>query len=638
MNSTNKKAPGARGTSQPFKQQAGHAPQIKPGVAQPKTAVSAQSVKQPVAPPLYRPQQTPKVLQTKSSSAHNPQSGHAPRQPVAPPVYRPEAKKIVQPKTLSPQRKPPTAPPVYRPQQPRVAQPKMASAAPAHMPPKSLPVGQAKMAMRPLRPASVAQMWGVIQRDLAADLKTKKINVAIVGERHDEINVKEEIGAWKKAGINVFYEADAIPHSGQSSPVIPDPFIMRLAFAWTFLAEKVIPYLDQVAKSGSKVDESSLKNVDEGLKYLLSAIKGDMRELNSPALKEAMNLISELEPLLNGDKSKSLSSEQEGFRVMLAMKVRRDLKLVDVSMKKLHAESKFSKVDYNSEATRIERSRQMLGRINHVSGEMEKTIYKVGNDHVIDMRREGWPVKPAVKVYSREEYHQEYQSLKQKRKKIKPSQPQISSSSSSSVPKLPEGKPQQQPSPPKQLLPPPSLSPSSVSKSQAPSLSLPLSPNPSKLTPPSSSAQKPSLISTPVSSKSATVLSPPIIINKPPQQSPVPTIVKTNTNKPPTQSSISFIGNKSDALPSHSSQQPPKKKVIMISNIAEWIPDDHRPKCVNCNAEFGFFKRRHHCRVCGEVFCSDCCFKKRKVSADIQVVENHKPPTNDPVLVCNTCF
>ncbi len=112
MNSTNKKSPGARGVSQPFKQREAQGPQFKPVVAQLKTGVSAQSIKQPVAPPVYRPQAAPKVLQTKKSSVPKPDAGGAPRTPVAPAVYRPEARKIVQPKASSQLLKPLTAPPV----------------------------------------------------------------------------------------------------------------------------------------------------------------------------------------------------------------------------------------------------------------------------------------------------------------------------------------------------------------------------------------------------------------------------------------------------------------------------------------------------------------------------------------------
>jgi hypothetical protein len=116
MNSTNKKAPGARGVPQPFNRPSGHAPQHKPVVAQLKTGVSTQSVKRPAAPPPYRPQQAPKVLQTKSSSSQWPQAGQASRQPAAPLAYRPEPKNLIQPKAISQERMSPIAPPVYRSQ------------------------------------------------------------------------------------------------------------------------------------------------------------------------------------------------------------------------------------------------------------------------------------------------------------------------------------------------------------------------------------------------------------------------------------------------------------------------------------------------------------------------------------------
>jgi hypothetical protein len=144
MNSTNKKPPEARGIPQPFNRQAGHGPQFKPAVAQLKTAVSAQSVKRPVAPPVYRPQATPnaaqpkmahggvnrkppvappvyrpqpvpKVLQTKALADQQKNPSAVPHRPVAPPVYRPKQQELVQPKSALQSRKPPAAPPVYRP-------------------------------------------------------------------------------------------------------------------------------------------------------------------------------------------------------------------------------------------------------------------------------------------------------------------------------------------------------------------------------------------------------------------------------------------------------------------------------------------------------------------------------------------
>jgi hypothetical protein len=120
MNSTNKRLPGARGIPQPFHRQAGYTPQIKPGVAQQKIAVSAQSAQRPIAPPVYRPQQVPQVLQTKSSSAPSPHAGQAPCRRVGSPAYRPEVKRPIQ--------------------QTRIAQPKTASAAEAHRRPNAHPV------------------------------------------------------------------------------------------------------------------------------------------------------------------------------------------------------------------------------------------------------------------------------------------------------------------------------------------------------------------------------------------------------------------------------------------------------------------------------------------------------------------
>lgn len=96
--------------------------------AQPKAAGASQTRKMPVAPPAYRPQPVPKVLQRKMAIAQSSQAAQPRRQPVAPPVYRPEVKKIVQPKMAATQtHKPPKAPSVYRPEQRKVLQPKLIS-------------------------------------------------------------------------------------------------------------------------------------------------------------------------------------------------------------------------------------------------------------------------------------------------------------------------------------------------------------------------------------------------------------------------------------------------------------------------------------------------------------------------------
>jgi hypothetical protein len=74
---------------------------VAPPVYRPQSGPNAVLRKTPVAPPVYRPQQTPKVLQKKSALTPIPQNGQA-RTPLAPPVYRPDAKKTLQPKAISP--------------------------------------------------------------------------------------------------------------------------------------------------------------------------------------------------------------------------------------------------------------------------------------------------------------------------------------------------------------------------------------------------------------------------------------------------------------------------------------------------------------------------------------------------------
>src|SRR4051812_11054364 len=94
MNPINNKLPEARTLPQPFKQQAGRMNQFKPTVAQLKNAVSAQSVKSPVAPPVYHPQVKSAAAQAKTTGATQM------KPPPTPAVYRPQpVPKVLQAKT-----------------------------------------------------------------------------------------------------------------------------------------------------------------------------------------------------------------------------------------------------------------------------------------------------------------------------------------------------------------------------------------------------------------------------------------------------------------------------------------------------------------------------------------------------------
>lgn len=60
-----------------------------------------------------------------------------------------------------------------------------------------------------------------------------------------------------------------------------------------------------------------------------------------------------------------------------------------------------------------------------------------------------------------------------------------------------------------------------------------------------------------------------------------------------------------------------------------WLPDEAAPTCMSCKAAFTVFRRRHHCRNCGKVFCARCSANSVPLPRYGQL---------KPVRVCNRCF
>ncbi|ELP94237.1 Rho/RAC guanine nucleotide exchange factor, putative [Entamoeba invadens IP1] len=58
-----------------------------------------------------------------------------------------------------------------------------------------------------------------------------------------------------------------------------------------------------------------------------------------------------------------------------------------------------------------------------------------------------------------------------------------------------------------------------------------------------------------------------------------------------------------------------------------WVPDDNVLDCMNCHSKFTFINRRHHCRNCGRVLCSNCTKQK--------IIIPHLSPK--PQRVCDQC-
>ena len=45
------------------------------------------------------------------------------------------------------------------------------------------------------------------------------------------------------------------------------------------------------------------------------------------------------------------------------------------------------------------------------------------------------------------------------------------------------------------------------------------------------------------------------------------------------------------------------------SDLVWWLRDDATPECWFCKREFALNRRRHHCRICGLIYCATCCTK-----------------------------
>lgn len=49
---------------------------------------------------------------------------------------------------------------------------------------------------------------------------------------------------------------------------------------------------------------------------------------------------------------------------------------------------------------------------------------------------------------------------------------------------------------------------------------------------------------------------------------------------------------------------------VVSSNSRDWVDDKASETCLACGVKFGFFTRRHHCRVSGLLVCDDCSDKR----------------------------
>lgn len=80
----------------------------------------------------------------------------------------------------------------------------------------------------------------------------------------------------------------------------------------------------------------------------------------------------------------------------------------------------------------------------------------------------------------------------------------------------------------------------------------------------------------------------------------------------------------------------PRKTEAQVSVSRDfWMPDQSCRVCYECDSQFTVFNRRHHCRLCGRVFCAKCASNSIPVS-------NEEPKAGqedgDRIRVCSFCF
>lgn len=51
--------------------------------------------------------------------------------------------------------------------------------------------------------------------------------------------------------------------------------------------------------------------------------------------------------------------------------------------------------------------------------------------------------------------------------------------------------------------------------------------------------------------------------------------------------------------------------------MVKWLDDNLCKECHNCNTKFTLFTRKHHCRLCGLIFCHKC-LKNKEVTVNYQ--------------------
>jgi hypothetical protein len=260
----------------------------------------------------------------------------------------------------------------------------------------------------------IIQNSQVIQAVLWEDLKNGIINTAMVGEHHDEINPGKEVKDWSGVGVNVYYESDTITYKnklGKNVKEAPDPAILRLGFLWNKFALPLIKLWRHYLSHGEINDEGlSFDNLQEVYLRLSGEIKA--LDIEDPLITELQVAIEEMNRFLPVSKTVMLN-HQESMKKIIAQTQLSNLSILTNNIRQIHNLSTHKDTGFSADDTMAERSRQMILRMNKMASGLHKTIYKVGDEHIEEMRLMGIEPAAGLRVLNRNSYLPEYARLKQ---------------------------------------------------------------------------------------------------------------------------------------------------------------------------------------------------------------------------------
>ena len=91
-------------------------------------------------------------------------------------------------------------------------------------------------------------------------------------------------------------------------------------------------------------------------------------------------------------------------------------------------------------------------------------------------------------------------------------------------------------------------------------------------------------------------------------------------------------------------------KPTIGKKIYNWVNDESTQNCYNCKKIFMFYRRKHHCRLCGKIFCNDCSLKRTHIPESLLCGESKKIQWNEYLAsylisidltkyrVCDQCY